>query len=194
MASISVGKARFGCQQLLRCLGTELTAIERSDVERVSPFDSMLVSPCRGRGHAVTFASSPAPCSAQPCASSLRLLPCLSSSQTLRLDRRRRAMRDSRQPRSGAGQPREVITLETSVDTNAVAWLAAGPVADQLQSRCLVQQNPRRAHGTTAHCAEFQSPVQSTSQVRRGGAVTPQVSRPSQSLVRSRASCNSELC
>ena len=79
--------------------------MERSDAERVSPFDSMLVSPCRGRGHAVTFASSPAQVGATRRPPSQRLQPCLSSSQTLRLDRRRRAMRDSRQPRSGAGQP-----------------------------------------------------------------------------------------
>ena len=112
MASISVGKAGFGCQRLFRGLGTGLTAMERSDAERVSPFDSMLVSPCRGRGHAVTFASSPAQVGATRRPPSQRLQPCLSrleeAAQTLRLDRRRRAMRDSRQPRSGAGQPREL--------------------------------------------------------------------------------------
>jgi hypothetical protein len=57
VVSISVGKAGLGCQQRLRCLGTVLTAIERSDAERVSPFDSMLVSPRRSRGHAAAFAS-----------------------------------------------------------------------------------------------------------------------------------------
>lgn len=56
MASFSVGKAVFGCQRLLRCLGTVLTAIERSDAERISYFDSMLVAPRRSRGHAAAFA------------------------------------------------------------------------------------------------------------------------------------------
>lgn len=137
MASISVGKAGFGCQRLFRCLGTVLTAMERSDAERVSPFDSMLVSPCRGRGHAVTFASHSAQVGASRRPPSWRLLPCLSrleeAAQTLRLDRRRSEKRDPRQPRRGAGQPGELHHIGDAVDTNVVAWLAAGPVADQLQ-------------------------------------------------------------
>ena len=44
-------------------------SLERSDAERVSPFDSVLVSPCRKRGHAAAFASHSARCSALPCAS-----------------------------------------------------------------------------------------------------------------------------
>lgn len=31
-------------------------SLERSDAKRVSPFDSMLISPCRSGGHAAAFA------------------------------------------------------------------------------------------------------------------------------------------
>jgi hypothetical protein len=60
VTSCCVGKAGFGCHRLFWGLGTRVTAIERSDAERVSPLVTMLVSPCRGRGHAATFASLPA--------------------------------------------------------------------------------------------------------------------------------------